>query len=392
MSFLESSLFNSTSTGCLVQTRTNDGAPVLAFVPNPLPPQLNIDLPLVRDLSEATHALGELAGVGRRLPNPSLLVNPFVRREAVLSSRIEGTHTSVEGLVLFEAGNQEESESDAREVLNYVRTMEQSLEMLKTVPISLSFIKEMHKLLMTGVRGEDQQPGEFRNVQNYVGERSRGIEHARFVPPPVLKMHDALHNFEDFLKNPNGFPPLIHLALAHYQFETIHPFKDGNGRIGRLLVSLLMTAPEFYQPNSILPGPLLYLSAYFEKHRREYYDHLLSVSTNGTWSEWIHFFLKGVTEQSRDAIERSQKLLNLWQEYRNKVQDASSSSRMLTLVDYLFRHPVVSVNTATKLLNVTWMSARANIRRLETMGILQEGPGRTRKKLFVAQGIISAVQ
>lgn len=384
--------FSSKSTGKLVQTKTAEGTSVYGFVPNTLPPKLNIDLALAKELSDATHALGELAGVGRRLPNPSLLINPFVRREAVLSSRIEGTHTSVEGLVLFEAGNQQDSGSDAQEVFNYVRTMELGLKMLNTTPISLTFIQEMHKTLMTGVRGEDQQPGQFRTVQNYVGERTKGIEHARFVPPPILQMHDALRNFEDFLKNPNGFPPLIHLALIHYQFETIHPFKDGNGRIGRLLVSLLMSTPGFYQPTSILPGPLLYLSDFFEKNRQAYYDHLLHVSTEGTWPEWIQFFLRGVTEQSRDAIERSQKLLNLWQDYRNKVQKSSSSSRLLTLVDNLFSRPVVSVNTTAKLLDVTWMSARANIRKLESMGILKESPSQNRGKLFIAKGIVDTVQ
>ena len=252
-------------------------------MPHPLPPELPFDAGLVNTLSDADRALGELAGLGRTLPNPQLLIAPFIRREAVLSSRIEGTQTDLTDLYAYEAGQlplfaglkMVPPESDVKEVTNYVRAMEYGLERLQTLPVSLRLIRELHGILMEGVRGDRATPGEFRRSQNWIGRPGCTLNEAEFVPPPVPEMHEALDAFEKYLHAGNTYPPLVRLAFIHYQFETIHPFLDGNGRIGRLLVTLLLVTWN------LLPLPLLYLSAFFEQHRQAYYDLLRVVSEKG---------------------------------------------------------------------------------------------------------------
>lgn len=363
-----------------------------AFVPDPLPPKLEIDLETARELSDAERAIGELAGVGKRLPNREMFVRPFSRREAVLSSRIEGTTTSLQQLALFEANAVEESQrEDAGAVANYLEALEYGLERVKGLPASLRLLRELHERLMRGVRGHEERPGEFRDVQNYIG-RGRSIEQARFVPPPVGEMHQALDAFERFLASPNGFPPLIHLALVHYQFEAIHPFRDGNGRIGRLLIALLLCAQGHYQAEALLPGPLLYLSASFERNRDAYYDHLLHVSARGAWIEWVRFFLRGIAEQSKDALVRSQRLLDLRDQYRERVQTVRASALLPRLVDALFASPVITARRAQRLLDVTPRSAILNIRKLQGLGIVEEITGRERYQVYVATAILNIAQ
>jgi len=237
-----------------------------ACVPNPLPPTLPWTPELVTVLSEADRALGELAGLGRSLPNPHLLIRPLVRREAVLSSRIEGTQASLSDLYAYEAAQLPlfEPPSDVREVYNCVHALEYGLERLRTLPLSLRLIREIHAQLMEGVRGEHQTPGEFRRSQNWVGPPGCTLNETTFVPPPLAEMHKALDAFERFLYAPSSLPPLVRLGLIHYQFEATHPFLDGNGRIGRLLITLLLCAWN------LMPEPLLYMSAYFEAHCQTY--------------------------------------------------------------------------------------------------------------------------
>jgi len=255
--------------GQLVQTSRG----YLAYVPNPLEPKIELTLSIVKELSAADRALSELAGIARTLPDPHILIGPFLRREAVLSSRIEGTQASYSDLLFFEAARLREKEvPDVREVSNYVKAAEYGLARLSTLPISLRLIREMHQRLMTGVRGEIQTPGEFRRSQNWIGPAGCTLSDATYVPPPVEEMENALDGFEKYLHAPSEMPALIRLALIHYQFESIHPFLDGNGRVGRLLVTLLLCAEK------LLPQPLLYLSAYFERYRDDYYQHLLAAS------------------------------------------------------------------------------------------------------------------
>ena len=358
-----------------------------AFVPHPPPPPLKLTWNLVRENSEADRALSELAGVARTLPNPHLLIHPFIRREAVLSSRIEGTQASLSDLLFFEASGERDVYSvDVIEVSNYVKALEYGVERLETLPVSLRLIREIHKQLMEGVRGEHMTPGEFRRSQNWIGPPGCTLMEATFVPPPEAEMKEALDQFEKYLHASAQLPPLIRLAMLHYQFEAIHPFLVGNGRVGRLLLTLLLCA------DGLLPKPLLYLSAYFERHRQRYYDLLLAISQRGAWSEWITFFLRGVAEQSHDAIRRSNRLIDLWQEYRQKLQSARTSPLSLRLVDELLSYPAISVAWAAKRLKVTHRSIQLNIEKLVRHGILREATGRRRNRIFVAPEIINILE
>ena len=358
-----------------------------AFVPNPLPPQLTLNWDLVNQLSEADRALSELAGTARTLPNPHLLIGPFIRREAVLSSRIEGTQASLSDLLFFEAsGSVDPKAPDAREVANYVKAMEYGLARLKRFPLSLRFIRELHERLMERVRGEHLTPGEFRRSQNWIGPHGCTLMDAAYVPPPVEDMEHALGQFEAYLHAPSELPLLIRLAGIHYQFEAIHPFVDGNGRIGRLLITLLLCQ------DGALSAPLLYLSAYFERNRSEYYRLLLAVSQAGRWGEWISFFLRGVAEQSRDALARSARLLALWQTYRGEFQSARSSALQLRLIDQLFAYPAITATQAAKLLHVTHRSAQLNIDKLIRKGMLKEVTGKQRNRVFVAPQIVTIIE
>ena len=358
------------------------------YLPDPIPPQLSWTEDLVAALSQADLALGELAGLGRTLLNPHLLIRPFMHQEAVVSSRIEGTQASLSDLFRYEAGQLTlfEERSDVREVHNYVRAMEYGLERLKELPVSLRLIRELHGLLMEGVRGEGKKPGEFRDSYNWIGPPNCTVKTARYVPPPVSHMHDALHALEEFLHSPSEMPPLVRLALIHYQFEAIHPFLDGNGRIGRLLMSLLACAWN------LLPQPLLYLSAYFEAHRDDYYDLLLAVSRRGVWEEWVTFFLRGVKEQCGDAVARIKHLQDLRGYYRVQVQRTHASARLLDVVDMLFLNPVLTVRRVEGEVGVTFQTAQRYVDWLVELGILMEVTGKGRNRLYAARDVILAVE
>ncbi len=357
-----------------------------AFVPMPLEPSIRLDMQLVRSLSSADRALSELAGIARTLPNPHLLIGPFMRQEAVLSSRIEGTQASFSDLLYFEAASVTESRSpDVREVANYVRAMEYGLSRIEELPLSLRLIREIHAILMEGVRGNRSTPGEFRRSQNWIGPPGYSLMDATYVPPPVSDMMKALNDLESYLNSETETPPLIRLAMIHYQFEAIHPFLDGNGRIGRLLSVLQLVA------DSLLPQPLLYLSAYFERNRSEYYDLLLDVSRKGSWATWVMFFLNAVEVQSRDAIDKSDRLLNLWRTYRDRLQEARASALLLQMVDHLFEFPAISNPSTSRRLGITQRSTQLNIEKLIDAGILEEITGQKRNRVYAAHGIIEII-
>lgn len=359
-----------------------------AFVPNPLPPVLDWSNPLAQTLSDADRALGALAGLSNALPNPHLLVRPFVRREAVLSSRIEGTRASLADLYAFEAKQVAllDAPSDVQEVHNYVTALEYGLKRLDTLPMSLRLIRELHARLMKGVRGEGMTPGEFRRSPNWIGPVGSTLETAVFVPPPPNEMQETLGQFEQFLHNESNLPPLVRLGLIHYQFEAIHPFLDGNGRVGRLLISLLLGAWE------LLPEPLLNLSVYFERNRREYYDHLLAVSQRGAWQAWLEFFLRGIAEQSRDAVQRIQKLQALREQYRTRVQQTRAAARLLQVVDLLFAQPLVTVAVVQDALKIHFPNAQRYVEQLVVAGILKEITGRERNRIYRAEEIFRAIE
>ncbi len=375
--------FTANSSGRLVKAAQG----YLAFVPNPLPPSLELSWDLVGRLSAAEQAISQLAGVGLTLPNPHLLIGPFIRREAVLSSRIEEIRVSLSDLVFFEAESERGfAQSDVQEVSNYVRALDHGLRRLDDLPVSLRLIREIHDKLMTGVRGEHLTPGEFRRSQNWIGPPGCTLMDATYVPPPVHEMDAALGELEKYLHTNSELPLLIRLALIHYQFEAIHPFLDGNGRMGRLLITLLLCH------HKILTQPLLYLSAFFERNREDYYRLLLGVSQNGLWDEWVRYFLLGVEQQSKDAVKRAARLLEMRQEYRDNLQAARSSALLLQLIDDLFAHPVTTIKTAVASLGVTPRAARQNIDRLIANGILKEVSGRQRNQIFIAEEIISILE
>lgn len=377
---MDAALFKSSSSGKVV--RATGG--YWTFVPSPLPPDLEWNTALVSQVSRADLAVGTLSGLGETLPNPHLLIYPFIRREAVLSSRIEGTQSSLSDLLLFEA-TQIEKQKDVKEVQNYVRAVEYGLKRLNDLPLSLRFIRELHEILMDGVRGEHATPGEFRQSQNWIGDSGATLNEATFVPPSVPEMQGCLDQLEKFLHSDTELPPIVQAAMIHYQFETIHPFLDGNGRIGRLLVML------FLCQKNVLTKPLLYLSAFFERYRQEYYKLLLKVSQIGAWKEWIEFFLKAVTEQSEDAVSRSRHLLELLRNYSRIAREKRLTPTAIQLVELIFMKPVLNAKTAQEFLNVSYPSAQNAISSLEEAGILIEVTGRRRARAYSANDILKVL-
>lgn len=361
-----------------------------AYVPRPLPPDLEISTELFKAHSEAQKELSELAGIGRTIQNPHMLIRPFIQQEAVLSSRIEGTRAELSDVLAFEAGDEEYVDEprrvDVQEVRNYVSATEYGLSELDANPITVDLLKSTHGILLSGVRGAEKNPGEFRDRQNFIAPP--GVieaRDARFVPPPAPVAHYAMRELEEFIQTESGYPDLIDIALAHYQLETIHPFLDGNGRIGRLLIILMLCERE------LLPQPLLYLSAYFNRNREEYFDRLFAVSAKNRWEEYLLFFLRGVRSQARETLVRSRTLYNLHNEYRRRYQD-SQSETVLQLIDLMFSRPVFSVNKATEEIGEkTYQAVNNSVKRLEEGGILHEITGKSQNRLFEASEILDAI-
>lgn len=352
-----------------------------AFVPKPLPPAIEWTPLLVRTLSDADRRVGQLAGEGARLPNPHLLLRPFLRREAVLSSRIEGTQATLGELLAAEAGAAiERSPDDLREVGNYVTALEYGLKRLRSLPLSLRLVRELHARLLRGVRGGHATPGEFRVTQNWIGPPGSTLETATYVPPPPNEMMDCLNEWEGFLHE-HTLPPLVHCGLMHCQFEAIHPFLDGNGRIGRLLITLLLVERR------VLPTPLLYLSAYFEATRRDYYRCLRDVTERGAWQDWLQYFLNAVARQSEDALGRSERINRLLDTWRDKVsaRGYQSASR---LIDLLAMNPFVTAKKAGQQLGVAFTTAQRAIELLERETIIRQVSAGRRDRVYCAQRLM----
>lgn len=356
-----------------------------AFVPAALPPVLEYDRESVLLLSQADSALSELSGLGRHLPNPHLLITPYIRREAVLSSKIEGTKTNLAELLLDEVDPRavEQDPDDVREVRNYVRALEHGVRQLKKLPLSLRLVREVHRELMRGVRGEHATPGEFRRTQNWIGAAGSSPETATYVPPPPHEMTQALSDWERFLNLRNELPDLVQCALMHEQFEAIHPFLDGNGRVGRLLITL------FLMERGRLSQPLLYLSVFFERHRQEYYDRLQAVRTAGDWIGWVRFFVRGVKDISDEAVARAGKLMDLRERYRRLLKE---HAKAILLLDRLFQNPYITVARAARILKTTNPTARQAVKRLVDVGMLEETTGRSWGRMFLARPILRAIE
>ena len=355
--------FTERMTGILVPVLKPTPDVAVAFVPHPLPPAWEWPGCLWPLLLEARRALASLDGTGKHLPDPDILLQPLQGREAQLSSQLEGTFTDPQQQVLFQDDpkyptSKNDPTNPYREVFNYRRALLSRREGGIDLPISLRLIRELHAILMDGVRGSDQRPGEFRTIQNQIGYP------ARFVPPPPQHLPEALDAFEKYLYETGEFDPLVRAFLVHYQFETIHPFRDGNGRVGRLLLSLII------KDWCGLSDQWLYMSAFFEKRKREYMDLMLSVSTQGAWEPWIRLCLEGVVIQSIDAEKRCDKLLTLHKEFHDRLK--GGSVRLSKLVDRLFSSPVISVNQYKRRFAVTYPTARSDLRKLEAFGIVAQ--------------------
>ncbi len=356
-----------------------------AFVPAPLPPAITYTADLVRQLSRADQALSELSGLGRHLPNPHILIGSYVKREAVLSSRIEGTRTNMEELLRDEIEGQgkQSNDEDVREVRNYVAALEYGIKRLDKLPLSLRLVRELHARLMKGVRGEVAAPGEFRRSQNWIGPAGSTIMTATYVPPPLQEMTEALGAWERFLHEREAMPDLVQCALMHEQFEAIHPFLDGNGRVGRLLITL------FLIERGRLSQPLLYLSEYIERHRQDYYELLQRVRSHGDWQSWLVFFLAGVEETATRAVAQAGRLMDLREESRARLK---ASPRALELLDELFTNPYITVARAAVTLKVSNPTARQAVTALERAGMVEEVSGRAWGKLYLARPIMQVIE
>jgi Fic family protein len=337
-----------------------------------------MDAEMLRLLSDADRALGRLDGSASVLPNPNLFVAMYVRQEAVLSSQIEGTLSTLEDVLQFEidAGGQTHPK-DIEEVVNYVSAMRYGLRRLNELPLCLRLIREIHGELLEGVRGGHRAPGEFRTSQNWIGPPGSTLATASFVPPPTHEMREALDNFEKFLHDRTSLPVLIHCGLAHAQFETIHPFLDGNGRVGRLLITFLLCQQE------ILHQPLLYLSHYLKAHRAEYYDRLTAIRNDGNWEGWLKFFLRGVFEVSQAATATARAILDLREAHRQSIaQLMGGSTSGLILLDYLFEQPITTVRRVEQHLNCSYVTASKLADRFVELSLLREMTGGQRNRVF----------
>lgn len=360
-----------------------------AFIPKPLPPDppIEMDAEMMAVLSEANLSLGRLDGAAQILPNPDLFVAMYVRKEAVLSSQVEGTQSSLIDLLEFEAKKSPRGlPKDVGETVNYVRAMNYGLERLKELPLSLRLIREIHAELLVGVRGSERMPGEFRNSQNWIGAHGGYLADAFYVPPPVHEMKQALDNLEKFLYNQRSMAPLIKCGVVHSQFETIHPFLDGNGRIGRLLITFLLCQ------QGILHRPLLYLSYYFKKNREQYYDRLQAVRDNGDWEGWLKFFLQGMVEVSVQATTTAKRITDLQEEHKVLVQAKLRSMSYLRLLEHLYLRPITSVTEIQAYLEITYNGANRLVNELVKLGLLTEMTKAQRYRLFCYESYLKLLR
>jgi len=376
--------FQKSSSGKVIRTQPG----YWAFIPNPLPPKLNWSDSLIDALSRAERDLSRLNTLSDAFPFNRSLIVPFIRQEAVLSSRIEGTRASLLELYIYESGQLTflEPDNDAQEVSNYVRALEYGLDRVKTLPISLRLIREMHALLMKRVRGELLTPGEMRRRQNWIGAPGSTLETATFIPPPIDEMNVALDALEKFLHTPSQISPLVRAGVLHYQFEAIHPFLDGNGRIGRLLIILLLSEWK------LLRQPFLNLSVFFETHRQEYYTHLLNVSKQGAWEEWLQFFFDGVSSQAIRDTGRIKHLVDLKAHYLERIQPAGRYTHLEAVLNLIFQRPILSIRQAEASLGIPYMSAERCIEKLVSVGILEKISGRRRNRFYRASEVLTILE
>jgi Fic family protein len=370
-----------TSSGQIIKMPTG----YRAFIPHPLPPKIEWNKNLVNTLSKADYILGKLSRESSYLPNPHLLIRPFVTREAVLSSRIEGTQATVGEILANEAGVMvKRSTEELQEVNNYIQALNYGIKRLEELPLSLRLIRELHAKLMQGVREENATPGDFRNTQNWIGIPGCTLTTAKYIPPPPDNLMECMSSLESYLHD-RELPALIHIALCHYQFEAIHPFLDGNGRVGRLLITLLLIDQQ------LLSSPLLYLSAFFEATRAAYYQHLYSVSALGSWDDWLIYFLNGVVIQATDALSRAERINQLIMTWNVKAW-GSSSSLVGNIIKQLAVNPFVTTNKIALQFKVAFTTAQRAIQKLESLKILDNIGEKKRDRVYCATHILNILE
>jgi len=353
----------------------------IAFIPAPLPPvpPLQMDDETLELISQADRALGRLDGSIQTLPDPDLFVFMYIRKEAVYSSQIEGTQSSLDDVLEAEAEIlNPRRPGDVHEVLNYVKALRFGLERVKELPVSIRLIREIHEQLLEEARGREQKPGELRTTQNWIGHSGSTLRNASFIPPPPEAVPQALGQLESFLHETDPTPSLVKIGLAHAQFETIHPFLDGNGRMGRLLITFLLCE------RNILQQPVLYLSHYLKRHRTQYYDMLQNIRDQGRWEEWIKFFLTAVAEVSREATQTARQIVNLREEHRRIITEnfGRTAANGLRILEKLFSQPITSVNALAEHTQVSFTAANQLMRRFMEHRILIEMTGHTRNRVF----------
>lgn len=376
---MDASLFNETNSGRLAPTAEG----MQAFIPNMLPPELNLGN-IINEFGEASAALGGLSEIGSTIVNPFMVIRPLQRNEALRSSAMEGTFSTADDLALVAALDETSTNDAAREVHNYVRAIDYALEQINTLPISHRVIRGMHSVLLeqaSKVRGSNKRPGEYKVHQNWIGAAQ--IQRARFIPPPPKEAQECMDSLEGFINADTGsIPPLIATGLCHYQFETIHPFSDGNGRVGRMLITLQLLS------QGLLGSPLLYVSPYIDQNKDEYIDAMFAVSARGDWERWLRFFLLAIKESCAETTRTIGKLNVLQERYRGLLHEKSRSVSALSIADHLFERPVLSITDAAQICGTSYQSAKKNIDQLVKLGILQQVRGFENPKLYWAKEVI----
>lgn len=357
-----------------------------AFIPQNLPPQpaLAIGDSLKKLLVLAEQKLAELNGIGFSLPNPDLFIMMAIRKEALLSSQIEGTQATMTDVLTYETWAEVDNLDDVQKVVNYIKALHHGIARLDKLSLCMRIIKECHEILLNSVRGQEQTPGEFRKSQNWIGQ---SLKNAIFVPPPYTQVPEMIGNLEKFINQENSLPLLIKCALIHYQFETIHPFLDGNGRIGRLLIDL------FIHWKGLLHKPLIYTSLFFKQNRQEYFDRLMMIRTNGDLEQWVEFFLKSIPWCTEHAINKIKQILLLQERLKQKIlKEKKASLRSIQLLDILFTSPLTTINDIAEKLDISFQAASEQAKLFLRLGILEELTGQKRSRRFAFAPYLKIVE
>ncbi|MBR3995399.1 MAG: Fic family protein [Clostridia bacterium] len=356
-----------------------------SFRPSPLPPEIEMDAEMIELLTSATKSLSALDTMSTYIPNMNLFVSMYVRKEALLSSQIEGTQATLEDVL--DPMVEKNANQNVADVINYIKATEYALERIKTLPLCSRLIKETHEVLLGGVRGEEKNPGEFRISQNWIGAQGSSLKNARYIPPNVEDMTVAISDLEKYINSDDSLDVLIQAALIHYQFETIHPFLDGNGRVGRLLITL------FLMEKKALNSPSLYISYYLKKNRIEYYDRMSEVRNKDNYEQWIKFFLRAIAESSDEAVDTIKKLSDLHNKNVELISNMGKASKNVQIIfDYLEKNPIIDTRKTSEELGISYSTVSRVIAKLEECGILKQTDNASRNRVFAYEDYLEILR